>query len=71
MDNNSLPILEMRNISKSFGPVCVLNDVNLVLNRGEVLGLIGENGAGKSTLIKSFAEYIKRIKGRYFGKVIR
>ena len=40
------PILEMRGIGKSFGPVNVLDGVDLTLRRGEVLGLIGENGSG-------------------------
>ena len=46
------PLLEMKNISKSFGSNNVLIDVNLELNEGEVNALLGENGAGKSTLIK-------------------
>lgn len=41
-------ILEMRGISKSFPGVKALDNVNLTLERGEVLALIGENGAGKS-----------------------
>ena len=45
-------ILEIKSISKEFSGVTVLNNINLSLNRGEILGLIGENGAGKSTLIK-------------------
>jgi simple sugar transport system ATP-binding protein len=44
--------LELRHISKSFGGVRVLSDVNLDLWTGEVVGLLGDNGAGKSTLIK-------------------
>ncbi len=46
------PILELRNINKSFGPIDVLNDISLQVRAGEVLCLLGDNGAGKSTLIK-------------------
>ena len=46
------PILELRNITKSFAAGQVLKGVDLILKRGEVLGLVGENGAGKSTLLK-------------------
>lgn len=46
------PILELRNANMSFGPVNVLHDINIKVNAGEVLCLLGDNGAGKSTLIK-------------------
>ncbi|GAB4542878.1 MAG: sugar ABC transporter ATP-binding protein [Anaerolineae bacterium] len=49
---NSKPILEMRDISKSFFGVKVLDQVSVDLLPGEVLALVGENGAGKSTLVK-------------------
>jgi simple sugar transport system ATP-binding protein len=46
------PAIEVRNVSKKFGSVTALRDVSLHVNKGEVLGLIGDNGAGKSTLVK-------------------
>jgi simple sugar transport system ATP-binding protein len=46
------PAIEVRNVSKKFGSVTALSDVSLHVNKGEVLGLIGDNGAGKSTLVK-------------------
>jgi D-xylose transport system ATP-binding protein len=49
------PVLELRGISKSFGQVQALTDVDLEVNRGEVMALVGDNGAGKSTLIKCIA----------------
>lgn len=48
----SAPLLEMRNITKSYNGIKVLHGINLTVNPGEVLALVGENGAGKSTLIK-------------------
>jgi simple sugar transport system ATP-binding protein len=45
-------IIELRDISKSYGQVYALGGVNLSVDRGEVVGLLGDNGAGKSTLIK-------------------
>ena len=45
-------VVELKHISKEFPGVKVLDDVNLSLYPGEVLGICGENGAGKSTLIK-------------------
>jgi D-xylose transport system ATP-binding protein len=46
------PILNMRGINKSFGPVHVLKDVDFAARVGEVTALVGDNGAGKSTLVK-------------------
>jgi simple sugar transport system ATP-binding protein len=46
------PIIEMRHISKTFGAVRALVDVDLTLYPGEILGLVGDNSAGKSTLMK-------------------
>ena len=49
------PILELRKVSKHFGAVQVLYDVDFHVSRGEVMALVGDNGAGKSTLIKCIA----------------
>ena len=45
-------VLEMRNVTKTFGSVRANDDVSITLRRGEIFGLLGENGAGKSTLMK-------------------
>ncbi|MDZ4396053.1 ATP-binding cassette domain-containing protein, partial [Cypionkella sp.] len=46
------PILSLKGVYKSFGPIDVLHDISLDLRAGEVLCLLGDNGAGKSTVIR-------------------
>ena len=50
-----MPILELNAVSKHFGAIHALNEVDMALEAGEVLGLMGDNGAGKSTLVKVIA----------------
>jgi simple sugar transport system ATP-binding protein len=59
-------VLRVEHISKQFGAVTALVDVNMHLRRGEVLGLIGDNGAGKSTLIKIICGFQPPTSGRIF-----
>ena len=49
------PLLELRGVTKSFGSVQALTDVDFEVRAGEVMALVGDNGAGKSTLIKCVA----------------
>jgi len=57
-------ILRVEHIAKRYGAVTALTDVNLRLERGEVLGLIGDNGAGKSTLLKIICGFQPPTSGR-------
>ena len=60
------PILELRGISKSFGSVQALTDVDFEVREGEVMALVGDNGAGKSTLIKTVAGIHAADEGEIF-----
>ena len=59
-------VLRVEHISKSYGAVTALTDVNMRLKRGEVLGLIGDNGAGKSTLLKILCGFQPPTSGQIY-----
>ncbi len=64
-------ILEMKHIQKSFGEHCVLKDINLSVDKGEVVSVIGPSGSGKSTLLRcaTFLERIDSGEIRYMDTV--
>ena len=53
MSENATPLLEARGITKAYGNVAALTGIDFKLDRGEIVGLVGDNGAGKSTLVKT------------------
>lgn len=65
-------IIQLKNLTKDYHGVVVLEDVSLDIKRGEIHGLVGENGAGKSTMIKIISGAIEATKGEMFfdGKKI-
>jgi D-xylose transport system ATP-binding protein len=71
-DRVAEPILQITGLNKSFGPVHVLQDIDLSVYPGEVTALVGDNGAGKSTLVKCIAGIYTPDSGdiRFEGKPV-
>jgi branched-chain amino acid transport system ATP-binding protein len=69
---SAMPILEARNLTKSFGSLRAVDDVSLSVGEGEILGIIGPNGAGKTTLINVIAGADRDWSGelRFRGEVL-
>ena len=59
------PVLKISNVSRSFGAIQALKEVNFEINEGEIMGLVGENGAGISTLVKIISGFDPGFKGSY------
>lgn len=58
-----MKMLEIKKISKEYGDMIAVNDIDLEINKGEIFGILGPNGAGKSTLIGMICGLIKRTSG--------
>jgi ABC-type sugar transport system ATPase subunit len=59
-----VPVLQLQNVSKSYGHITALQNVSLDIGRGEIVGVVGDNGAGKSTLINIIAGAIRPSAGK-------
>ncbi len=62
------PLIDMRNITKHYGRIQALTDVNLKIAHNEIVGLLGDNGAGKSTLIKVLSGAVPLTSGEIWIK---
>lgn len=67
-----MSLLELKNVSKTFGKLAALEDINLRVEKGEILGIVGPNGSGKTTLINVISGYFRPTRGEIFfnGKKI-
>ena len=57
------PLLQIDHVTHYFGGLCAVNDFNLELNQGELVGIIGPNGAGKTTIFNLVTGVYKATKG--------
>src|SRR3984957_17569948 len=67
-DSPGIPVLSAKGLCKDFGPVRVLDDINLDFAAGEINAVVGENGAGKSTLVKIQAGALEQTPGTVLFK---
>ncbi|MHA1381149.1 MAG: ABC transporter ATP-binding protein [Candidatus Helarchaeota archaeon] len=63
LTTQKIPIIEIKNLYFAYGDNMVLKDINLIMNRGEFIGLIGANGSGKTTLAMLLVKLLKPKKG--------
>jgi len=61
-----MPYLELRNATKHFGKLAALDDIDLRVEKGETLGIVGPNGSGKTTLINLISGYYRPTRGEIF-----
>jgi len=73
MDDQNIPVLEVKDIVKRFGGLVAVNKVSMEVAPGEVVGLLGDNGAGKSTLIKVVSGVYHQDEGQilFQGKEVK
>ena len=57
------PALDLRAVTRTFGPIVAVDDLTLTVDRGEVVGFIGPNGAGKTTTIRMILDYVRPTSG--------
>ncbi len=61
---STTPILQVENVTKTFGGIIALNNVSFDLQPGEILGIIGPNGSGKTTVVNCITGFVKASSGR-------
>ena len=66
---NENAIVRFKNLSKKFGDFYAVSDVNIEINKGEIVGFLGPNGAGKSTTMKMMAYLLKPTEGEIWIRV--
>jgi len=69
--NETVPVLEVKNISKDFGTIRALHNVSFALERGRILGLVGDNGAGRSTLLQVLSGGLQPSSGELYLEGVR